>query len=290
MTTDSELPSIAQALSAAREQLAKLSDTARLDAELLLVHVLGKTRSYLYGWPEQRLDAVQHTRYRQLIERRVAGEPLAYLTGEREFWSLQLRVTRDTLIPRPDTETLIEAALALIAPDAGEAIADLGTGTGAIALALASERPHCHITATDRSAAALAVARDNARRLGLDNLVFREGDWCRALDGATPHRYALIVSNPPYIASGDPHLEQGDVRHEPRSALAAGPEGLDDLRRIIACAPRHLRAGGHLLLEHGYDQADAVARLFQQAGYESVRLYRDAGGRPRVTGASYPSD
>lgn len=280
--------SIQHALTAARAQLTAQSDTARIDAELLLAHVLGQSRSYLYAWPERALDAQTATRYSELLARRAAGEPLAYLIGEREFWSLRLRVTPDTLIPRPDTETLVEAALALIPPEAEMDIADLGTGTGAIAIAIASERPHCRITATDRARAALEVARDNARRLGLHNIVFRHGSWCEALEPAC--RYALIAANPPYVADTDPHLSRGDVRHEPRSALAAGPEGLDDLRRLITCAHQHLCPGGHLVLEHGGDQAAAVAHLLIGRGYQDVRLHHDTGARPRVTEARYPFD
>lgn len=293
------MPTIDHLLTEARAQLTPHSDTARIDAELLLAHVLGTPRSYLYAWPERALDAQTVARYKAMLARRQAGEPLAYLIGEREFWSLRLRVTPDTLIPRPDTETLVEAALALVPGDATLAIADLGTGTGAIALALASERPQCHITATDRSAAALDVARDNARRLGLHNVSFRCGSWCQALHPAADtapgtaraahatDTYALIVSNPPYVAEADPHLSTGDVRHEPRSALSAGPEGLDDLRQIIACARRHLCRDGYLLVEHGFDQADAVAALLTAHGYHDVRLHHDTGARPRATQARY---
>ncbi len=275
-------------LAEARAQLTAQFDTARIDAELLLVHVLGQSRSYLYAWPEQVLDAQTVARYTELLARREAGEPLAYLIGEREFWSLRLRVTPDTLIPRPDTETLVEAALALIPPTAEVDIADLGTGTGAIAIALSSERPHCRVTATDCSRAALEVARENARRLGLHNIIFRHGSWCEALEPAC--RYALIAANPPYVVDTDPHLSRGDVRHEPRSALAAGPEGLDDLRQLITCAHQHLCPGGHLVLEHGCDQGVAVAHLLIGQGYQGVRLHHDAGARPRATEARYPRD
>lgn len=261
-------------------QLRPLSDSARLDAELLLAHVLDRPRSHLHAWPERSLDSAQEQAFLTLLARRAAGEPMAYLLGSREFWSLRLAVTPDTLIPRPETELLVEAALALISGDATWRVADLGTGSGAIALALASERPACRIIATDRSAAALAVASANAEHLGLNNVEFREGNWFAPLTG---EQFDVVVSNPPYVASGDPHLREGDVRFEPLGALAAGPDGLDAIRKIAYAAPLHLRRGGWLLMEHGYDQGEAVRQLLARYRYVHVETRRDAAGHPRVT-------
>ncbi|MHA1568954.1 MAG: peptide chain release factor N(5)-glutamine methyltransferase [Alphaproteobacteria bacterium] len=256
------------------------SDSPRLDAELLLARLLGRDRSWLHAWPETEIDSDQQRAFTALLARRAAGEPVAHLLGERGFWTLQLKVTPDTLIPRPETELLVEQALARLPTDTRARIADLGTGSGAIALALATERPACTVVATDRSDAALAVARDNAARLGLHNVEFRQGDWLAALAHDAP--FDLIVSNPPYIKETDPHLTRGDVRFEPRSALAAGPEGLDDITRIIEDALPRLEPGGWLLLEHGYDQADSVTRLLRDAGYAVVEDYCDLAGQPRV--------
>lgn len=251
-----------------------------LDAEVLLAACLGRPRSYLHTWPERRVSMEQLARFRALLERRAYGEPVAYLTGRREFWSLPLTVTPDTLIPRPETETLVALALEKIAPDAALRIADLGTGSGAIALAVASERPRCELIATDSSVPALMVARHNARRLALGNVYFLAGSWCAPLDGPL---FDLILSNPPYIAVHDPHLEQGDVRFEPHAALRAGAEGLDALRVIIACAAAHLKAGGWLLVEHGYDQRETVMQLFHAAGLRDVVDHADEAGLSRVT-------
>jgi len=277
---------IQQALAAAVQQLTEQPDTARLDAELLLAHVLHKTRTWLHTWPEQPLSVQQLADFQQLVSRRVEGEPIAHLVGRQDFWSLTLQVSADTLIPRPETERLVELALARIPPQAQWRIADLGTGTGAIALALAKERPQSLIIATDQSAAALTVARDNARTNQLANIQFRQGDWFEALQDETG--FELIVSNPPYIKETDPHLQQGDVRFEPAGALKAGPAGLDDLQHIIQGALAHLVPGGWLLLEHGYDQGDAVLQLLKQAGYEQVTDYRDLAGQPRVAEGRKP--
>jgi len=277
---------IQQALATAVQQLTEQPDTARLDAELLLAHVLHKTRTWLHTWPEQPLSVQQLADFQQLVSRRVEGEPIAHLVGRQDFWSLTLQVSADTLIPRPETERLVELALARIPPQAQWRIADLGTGTGAIALALAKERPQSLIIATDQSAAALTVARDNARTNQLANIQFRQGDWFEALQDETG--FELIVSNPPYIKETDPHLQQGDVRFEPAGALKAGPAGLDDLQHIIQGALAHLVPGGWLLLEHGYDQGDAVLQLLKQAGYEQVTDYRDLAGQPRVAEGRKP--
>ena len=277
---------IQQALATAVQQLTEQPDTARLDAELLLAHVLHKTRTWLHTWPEQPLSMQQLADFQQLVSRRVEGEPIAHLVGRQDFWSLTLQVSGDTLIPRPETERLVELALARIPPQAPWRIADLGTGTGAIALALAKERPHGLIIATDRSAAALTVARDNARTNQLANIQFHQGDWFEALQDKTG--FELIVSNPPYIKESDPHLQQGDVRFEPAGALKAGPAGLDDLQHIIQGALAHLKPGGWLLLEHGYDQGDAVLQLLKQAGYEQATDYTDLAGQPRVAEGRKP--
>jgi release factor glutamine methyltransferase len=255
-------------------------ENGRPEAETLLAHVLGKTRAWLYAWPEHEPDAEQGAAYENIVEARVRGEPIAYLTGHREFWSLDFLVTRDVLIPRHETELLVELALARIPRDVDTTVADLGTGSGAIALALAHERPRAQVLATDASAAALAVARANAERLTIPNVEFARGDWCDALGQET---FDVIVSNPPYIASGDAHLDLGDLRSEPLSALASGSDGLDAIRRIVAQAPEHLRAGGWLLLEHGWDQGSRVRELVEQSGFVAVSTAHDHAGHERVT-------
>ncbi len=265
-------------------RLAATSPTPRLDAEVLLAHASGVTRTALLAFPERALDAAAARAYQALIERRAGGEPVAYLTGTREFWSLELHVTPATLIPRPETELLVEHALAHIPPDADWTVADLGTGCGAIALALAHERPRLRVLATDRSAEALAVARDNAVRLGLANVEFRPGDWCAALGG---ERCQVIVSNPPYVRDDDPHLQQGDLRFEPQAALRAGADGLDAIRVIVAGAPKCLRPDGWLLLEHGADQADVVRACLLEHGFRDVDTDRDYSGHARITAARY---
>ena len=278
---------IQQALANAVAKLTEQPDTAVLDAELLLAHVLQKTRTWLHTWPEYELSAEQTQEFEQLVARRVVGEPVAHLLAQQEFWSLDLIVTADTLIPRPETERLVELALERIPPTAAWRIADLGTGSGAIALALAKERPACIVIATDQSAAALAVAEDNARNNRLHNVTFRRGNWFEALQDEAP--FDLIVSNPPYIKETDPHLLQGDVRFEPAIALQAGPNGLTDLQHLIGQALPHLKAGGWLLLEHGYDQGEAVVQLLHQAGYTEVNDYADLAGLPRVAAGCKPA-
>lgn len=273
---------ITAALREARLRLRKTQCAAPLEAEILLGFVLGKPRSYLHAWPEQPLRKTQQTHFWDLVSRRGRGEPIAYLTGSREFWSLDLRVTPATLIPRPETELLVELALAELAVDSQARIADLGTGSGAVALALASERPRAQLVATDRCSQALSIARGNAQRLGLRNVEFRQGNWCQAL---AQEAFSLILSNPPYIPSLDHHLLQGDLRFEPRTALAAGADGLKELRRIVEQARGHLAPGGKLLLEHGHDQRVAVTSLLNNAGYERPRSHKDLAGRDRVTSA-----
>ncbi|MGC8118054.1 peptide chain release factor N(5)-glutamine methyltransferase [Metapseudomonas otitidis] len=260
------------------------SPSPRLDAELLLAAALGKPRSFLHTWPERVVSGEAAERYASYLERRRQGEPVAYILGHQGFWSLDLEVAPHTLIPRPDTELLVETALALVTlPQAR--VLDLGTGTGAIALALACERLGWQVTGVDRIGEAVALAERNRERLGLGNAAFRESHWFSAL-GA--ERYDLIVSNPPYIAAQDPHLAQGDVRFEPSSALVAGADGLDDIRLIVSQAPAHLNAGGWLLLEHGYDQAAAVRELLAREGFEAVESRRDLGGHERISQGRRP--
>jgi len=253
--------------------------TAELDAQLLLAHALGMPRARLRSHPDSPADPQQVLRYLELIERRAAGEPLAYLTGWREFWSLQLTVSPAVLVPRPETELLVERALVLRAAPRGR-VADLGTGSGAVALALASERPHWQITATDIAPEALAVARANAARLGLERIDFRRGSWFEPLGG---ERFDLLVSNPPYVAADDPALQTRGLAHEPRHALTPGADALACLRALVRGAPRQLAPGGWLLLEHGASQADAVASELVLAGFRSVRSHRDLAAHERVT-------
>ena len=252
----------------------------RVDAEWLLAHALDRPPGWLWAHADDAVEAAARERFEALLARRAAGEPVAYLTGTQGFWSLDLRVTPATLIPRPETERLVELALARLPADAPCRVADLGTGSGAIALAIARERPMAAVVATDASKAALAVAVANAQRNGIDNTWFRRGDWCEALGR---ERFDLIASNPPYIALGDPHLDQGDLRHEPPDALASGDDGLDAIRRIVRDAPAHLAPAGWLLLEHGWDQGEAVRALMAAAGFVEVATEPDLEGRDRVS-------
>lgn len=261
-------------------------ESAALDAEVLLAHVLGRDRAHLRAWPEKELEPALCEHFEWLIRRRAAGEPVAHLTGRREFWSLSLEVTPDTLIPRPDTERLVELALERLPPGTPCRVADLGTGSGAIALALASERPDCRITATDRSLAALAVAERNARRLALSNVEFRPGDWCEALGS---RRFHLLAANPPYVRADDPHLSRGDVRFEPPEALVSGSDGLEAIRRLAACALDHLEPGGWLLVEHGFEQGSAAQAILRGACLDRVEVFTDAAGRDRVCAGRAPT-
>ncbi len=249
------------------------------DAQLLLAHALGRDRGWLYAHAGDSVEADAQARFAGLLARRQAGEPVAYLRGRQGFWTLDLAVTRDTLIPRPETERLVELALERLPAGVPLRLADLGTGSGAIALALASERPLARVDAVDASGAALAVARENAAAAGLDNVDFHHGHWFEPLAG---RRYDLVASNPPYIAAGDPHLRRGDLRHEPPMALASGSDGLEAIRSIARAAPVHLLPGGWLLLEHGHDQGAAVRAVLHEAGFESVATARDLEQRDRV--------
>jgi release factor glutamine methyltransferase len=271
---------IAAMLAFAIEQLSSV-DSPRLEAEILLSHLLGVRRSYLLAWSENVLTVAQFRLFQQWVARRVEGEPIAYIVGYKEFWSLPLQVTVDTLIPRPETELLVEQVLARLPVDSQAQVVDLGTGTGAIALALAKERPRCRLIATDISLAALAVAKANAQRLGLAaQIQWIHSDWWTNLGAITA---TVIVANPPYIAEHDIHLTQGDVRFEPRHALVAGKEGLTAICLLIDHAKSYLSPQGWLLLEHGYLQAQAVQQLFQQQGYQAIETYFDLSGHPRVT-------
>ena len=254
------------------------SDSPRLDAELLLSHITGLSRTSFRAWPEREVTNAHAEAFEALVQERVAGRPVAHLLGHQEFWSLPLKVSASTLIPRPDTECLVEVALALPLPPQASVL-DLGTGTGAIALALASEHVGWRISACDAVPEAVALARENAVALGL-NLSVVQSSW---FSGLEPERFDLIVSNPPYIPDSDRHLEEGDVRFEPASALVSGSDGLDDLRLIISQAPDWLVEGGWLLVEHGFDQAEAVAQLFHTRGFKAVETRQDYGNRDRMT-------
>lgn len=280
--------------------LALDSSSARIEVQSLLQRALNVSRAYLLAYPERRLDDTEQTHYAELLQRRLQGEPIAYILGEREFFGLKFKVTPATLIPRPETELLVELALQQCGrvaasppgthrpPACGDIpsqqqcrILDLGTGSGAIALSIAHARPAVEVVAVDASTEALAVAGENAQRLGIYNANFVHGHWYSAL-GA--QRFDLIVSNPPYIAADDTHLQQGDLRFEPLSALASGSDGLEDIRHIVTHARTHLNSGGWLLLEHGYDQAAPVRNLLQQAGFGAIFSACDLAGIERVSG------
>jgi release factor glutamine methyltransferase len=273
---------VAQVLTAAG---ARLDGEARADAEILLAAALGRSRSWLYAHADADLDQAQREAFEHLLARRRRGEPVAQILGVREFWSLSWTVTQDTLIPRPETELLVELVLQRLPHDSTERVLDLGTGSGAIALALAHERTLAQITAIDSDARTLAVARKNAARLHLERVNFLLGNWFSPVRG---ERYRLIVSNPPYIAEDDPHLALGDLRFEPRAALVSGVDGLDAIRTIASQAPEHLHKGGHLLLEHGFEQGAAVRELLLAAGFVGVASHRDLEGRERVSAGALP--
>lgn len=255
------------------------------DAALLLAHALRRSQAWLYAHATDPVEAAAAAEFEALVARRTAGEPVAYLTSHRGFWTLDLVVTPDTLIPRPETELLVEQALLRIPPGRPARVADLGTGSGAIALAVASERPHARVVATDISRQALAAAAANADNHGIGNVEFRHGDWWSPLAG---ERFDLVASNPPYIADADPHLLQGDLRFEPPGALASGRDGLDAIDAIVGGAPAHLAPGGWLLFEHGHTQGEAVRALLLRAGFVAIATERDLEGRERVTGGRLP--
>lgn len=259
------------------------SENPLLEAQLLLAHCLGCSRGVVFAYPERELSSDQYRSYLQLIERRGQGEPLAYVLGEREFWSLNLRVTPDTLIPRPETELLVERVLATL-PTETQDVADLGTGSGAIVLALARERPNWHFFACDRSAKALRVAEENARRLAIHNISFHQGDWCLALP---QQRFHAIVSNPPYLALNDPHLHQGDLRFEPQAALVSEENGFAALKTIARQACDYLNTNGWLVLEHGYEQKQELVNYLGRLGYKQITDYPDLAGLDRVVCAQY---
>lgn len=279
------MPTVKGLLQEATDQILD-SDTARLDAEVLLSHVLDRNRAWLYTWPDKKIEPVLAGRYRELIARRVIGEPVAHLTGVREFWGLELACNNSTLIPRPETELLVEQALQLNLPERAQVL-DLGTGTGAIALALKKERPRWHVRGTDRSAGAIALARANAKRLGITGVKWLKGDWFQPLDADV--RFDLIVSNPPYIPEGDACLSEGDVRFEPSSALTAGEDGLDAVRRLVAGSGYWLNPKAWILLEHGYDQAKEVREILTSNGFNSVQCFEDLAGHQRATLARWVS-
>ena len=280
------MTSVREALAGARARFTH-SDTPALDAELLLAHVLGRRRAWLHAWPEVRVDTPALERFEELVARRAVGEPIAYLLGRRGFHALELEITPDVLIPRPETEQLVDIVLDYLRAAAinEPAILDMGTGSGCIAVALGHARPDARVLATDASEAGLAVARRNAERNGVRNVTFLHGRWFRPLGR---RRFDVIASNPPYVASDDPHLGRGDVRFEPIGALDGGPDGLDALREIAAAAPHYLKPGGLLAVEHGHDQGEAVADLFRAEGLVGIELHRDEAGLARVTTARQP--
>jgi release factor glutamine methyltransferase len=274
---------IGEALAWGRAQLGGDPEAAS-EAQLLLGHVLEHDAAWLYAWPEQALNPAQREHYRELIQGRAAGEPVAYLIGRREFWSLPLGVDRHTLIPRPETEHLVEFILRTLPREHPLRVIDLGTGSGAIALALASERPAWRISASDRSASALHQARRNARDLGL-TIEWIQADWLKGIEGP----FDLVVSNPPYVAEDDPHLQRGDLRFEPRDALASGPDGLDAIRRLISQAPSRLAPGGRLVFEHGCEQGTASRTLLAEAGFTDIGTGRDLADLERFSHGCRPS-
>lgn len=280
------MASIKQLLDKASRQLAEYSPSPRVDAEILLCHVLGCTRTHLFTWPDKLLEDNHTDRFNVLLTRRCEGTPVAYLTGQREFWSLDFKVSPDTLIPRPETELLVETVLKKFSSADKLSLLDMGTGTGAIAISIAHEKPKWEITATDISAASLAIAQINSEQHKTSNLKLTESDWFQQL-GDEP--FDVIVSNPPYIAETDKHLRQGDVRFEPAGALVSGSDGMNAIRHICAHAKQHLKPGGALLLEHGYDQKQAAHDCFLSAGFHNIGQYDDLASQPRITVGYMPS-
>ncbi|MDG1249628.1 MAG: peptide chain release factor N(5)-glutamine methyltransferase [Gammaproteobacteria bacterium] len=281
-----EVPNIRQALLTGKHRLANLGDQAAHECLILLQNVTQKTKVKLLAFDEELLEVEQYQRFIQLLERRAAGEPSAYIIEEKEFWSLPLKVTADVLIPRSDTELLVETALAVLANKQQANILDLGTGSGCIALALASELPQAQITACDRSPACLNIAQQNAKNLGLENISWHESDWFSAL---SVKPYDLIVSNPPYIAADDPDLASNVAEYEPTYALIAQDQGLADLNKIIQQAGDYLLEAGHLILEHGWQQAGQVQNALRQQGFSAIETRADLQGHERVSMAQYSS-
>ncbi len=282
MPDPASILTLKQALEWGKQELAGSSDTIQADVEILLCHLLACDRSCLYTWPDNKLDEGRLSQFRQCIALRRKGRPVAYITGRKAFWEFSLKVNDSTLIPRPETELLVEQSLSRIPQDQPARILDLGTGSGAIALAIAYERPLCPVTAIEKSGDAMEVARWNTQQLGIENISLLTGNW---LSPVSHTRFDIIVSNPPYIAENDPHLETGDVSHEPVTTLASGKDGLDDIRIIIMQAKHHLVDGGWLLLEHGCDQACTIRKILVEQGYSDINTYPDLAGHDRVTEA-----
>ncbi|MEI6068548.1 MAG: peptide chain release factor N(5)-glutamine methyltransferase [Methylococcaceae bacterium] len=279
------MPTIKNLLAHATNTLSSYSDSPLLDAEVLLGFVLEKPRTYLRAWCDNSLTDQQLATFEALIKQRQQGTPIAYLTGTREFWSRNFTVTPDVLIPRPDTELLIELSLDLIPKDEAVKLIDLGTGSGIIAVTLAAERPNALITAVDASFAALTIAKQNAQLYQLSNITFYQSDWFSKVPNT---QFDCVVSNPPYIDSADEHLRQGDVRFEPKTALIAEDQGLSDIQIIADKARSYLKPAGHLLIEHGYNQAIQVQAIFNALAYDKVQSYQDLSGQPRVTYGQKP--
>ena len=275
---------VENAITTGANLLASSSDSAKFDAQVLLLNILQKPRSYLFTWPEKQLTDEQSQAFERACERRLNGEPVSHITGYREFWSLQVEVNPTTLIPRPDTETLVELALSCNVPNDAKVL-DLGTGTGAIALALGSEMPTWDIIAVDRIDDAVALAKRNQKRLAINNVCVEQSNWFSALNNK---KFDLIVTNPPYIEYNDKHLHQGDVRFEPLSALVADDAGLADIKQIITQSRDYLHSNGYLLIEHGFEQSAAVRHIFNQMAFINVSTVKDLGNNDRVTFGQWP--
>ncbi len=278
------MTTVKQVLNDARNKLQPGSESPAVDASVLLCHVLECSPAHLIAWSEKELSTLQLSQFNDALQQRLLGEPVAYITGEKEFWSLSIQVSPDVLIPRPETETLVEFVLETFSDRAVLDIADLGTGSGAIACALATEHPRWNIVATDASAAALNIAQNNASTHKLDNVQFRHGHWLEPLDGL---EFDLVISNPPYVADKDPHLDQGDVRFEPEAALTSGESGLDAITHLTQHAGDCLKAGGWLIVEHGYDQQQAVYDCFEHGGFKDIVQLNDLAGQPRMTAGRF---
>jgi len=265
---------------ASSEQAFVESSTPRLDSEVLLAHVLNKPRSWLHAWPEKSLESESAEQFESLVRERQAGKPIAYILGQREFWSLPFIVNEHVLIPRPETELLVEILLSALPKALATTVLELGTGSGAVALSIAKERPFWEITAVDISSEALVIAQQNAEALGIDTVGFIQSDWFSSVPA---QKFDVIISNPPYIADDSPYLVEGDVQHEPRKALISGPDGLDDIRKISRDALNYLKPEGLLCLEHGYDQGEVVREILKVAGYCNIRTQKDLQGLDRMT-------